>query len=142
MKTIIAMTVLSAIVLVSCTKKLDNMSTQQKEDLVSNSWRITYFWDNDHEETNDYNGYSFEFKEGGSLVANKGSSTFTGTWFIDDSSDNHPNGELVINISGNDELDEINDDGNILELDNDHIYLQDDSQGGTSIEELKFEKTN
>jgi hypothetical protein len=33
------------------------------------TWKVTYFFDKDHEETSDFSGYSFEFQNGGAFVA-------------------------------------------------------------------------
>lgn len=57
---------------------------------TSGAWSITNFVDSGKNETADFMGYGFTFNQDGSLVAENGNTTVTGTWSItidDDSSD-------------------------------------------------------
>ncbi|WP_420319776.1 hypothetical protein [Flagellimonas sp.] len=57
---------------------------------TSDTWTITNFVDSGKNETANFNGYGFTFNEDGSLVAENGNTTVTGTWSVtidDDSSD-------------------------------------------------------
>lgn len=63
-------------------------------------WTITNFVDSGKNETADFTGYGFSFNEDGSLVADNGSITVTGSWSItidddtsDDSSDDSSSGD-------------------------------------------------
>ena len=59
-------------------------------DVTSGSWVITNFIDSDKNETANFTGYGFSFNSDGSLVADNGNNTETGTWSItidDDSND-------------------------------------------------------
>jgi hypothetical protein len=72
-------------------------------DVTSGSWVITNFVDSDKNETANFTGYGFTFNSDGSLVADNGSNTETGTWSIsidDDSNDD----------SNHDSSDDSNDD--------------------------------
>ena len=72
-------------------------------DVTSGSWVITNFIDSDKNETANFTGYGFTFNSDGSLVADNGSNTETGTWSItidDDSNDD----------SNDDSSDDSNDD--------------------------------
>lgn len=66
---------------------------------MTGPWIITNFVDSGRNETADFKGYGFSFNQDGSLVANNGSATVTGTWsvtrdddFEDDSSDDSSSG--------------------------------------------------
>lgn len=59
-------------------------------DVTSGTWTITNFIDSDKNETANFSGYGFAFNPDGSLVADNGSASVTGTWSItidDDSND-------------------------------------------------------
>lgn len=57
---------------------------------MTGPWFITNFVDSDKNETTNFNGYGFSFNDDGSLVADNGSTTISGTWSVtidDDSND-------------------------------------------------------
>ncbi|MGW9685953.1 hypothetical protein [Flagellimonas sp. 2504JD1-5] len=57
---------------------------------TSDTWTITNFVDSGKNETANFDGYGFSFNEDGSLVAENGNTTVSGTWSVtidDDSSD-------------------------------------------------------
>ena len=59
-------------------------------DVTSGTWTITNFIDSDKNETANFSGYGFAFNSDGSLVADNGNTSVTGTWSItidDDSND-------------------------------------------------------
>lgn len=70
---------------------------------MTGTWSITNFVDSGKNETADFEGYSFSFNLDGSLVADSGSVTVTGTWSltIDDDPDD----------DSNDDSSSSNDDG-------------------------------
>lgn len=100
---------------------------------VTGDWVVTYFWDKDKEETSKFSGYSFEFNDDGSLVATKGSSSFSGTW-----SKNSSSTRFTISISGSDALDEMTDDWLLDEQTGSSIKLRDDND--EHLEEIYLEK--
>ena len=55
----------------------------------SGTWTITNFVDDGEDETSDFAGYDFTFNPDGTLVADNGTTTITGSWSItiDDDSD-------------------------------------------------------
>ncbi len=59
--------------------------------VTTGTWSITNFIDSGKNETGDFMGYGFSFNSNGSLVAENGSNTETGTWSItiDDSNDDN-----------------------------------------------------
>jgi len=120
----------------------DNSSTIQIEETAqSGTWRITYFYNSDHEETSNFTGYAFTFNSDGSIIAVKGSTTVTGTWSILDSSssssdDHHFN---VFFASPND-FEDLSDDWEIISTSDTQIKLTGVSGGNDGIDFLTFEK--
>ncbi len=128
--------------LASCSKSTDDNpstpSSTDKTDQVSGNWTVTYYFDSGKDETHDFNGYSFDFASNGVLTATNGSSTYTGTWRIGDSSsdDDSSSNKLVIFITGNKYMDDLQDDWLIVKISDTEIRLQDDNL--SSAEELHF----
>ena len=112
--------------------------------IVNNGlWRISYYYDTDHEETNNFNGYNFTFGANNILTASNGNITNTGTWSITDSNSNDDSlSDLDFNISfGNPaQFVEISDDWEIIEKSNTVIKLKDVSGGNGGIDYLTFTK--
>jgi len=133
MKTnIILIAIFSVMLFTSCSK--DTPEVVQKN-LESGDWKITYYYDKDHEETSDYSGYTFVFNDDGTLSATTSSGTISGSWSTgnDDSQD-----KLYITFSNPDNLVEISDDWVIISESANKIELKDDSDNGTEL--LTFEK--
>ena len=125
--------------LVSCSKSDDtNPSSNSKTDQVSGNWTVTYYLDSGKNETSDFSGYSFAFNTGDVLRASNGSNTYTGTWRIGDSSgnDDSTSNKLVIMITGNKAMDNLQHDWLIVKLTDSEIWLKDDNV--SSNEELHF----
>ncbi|MDX1313889.1 MAG: hypothetical protein R3356_00185 [Eudoraea sp.] len=62
---------------------------------ISGPWTITNFVDSGKNETSDFAGYGFSFNADGSLVADNGTTTVSGTWSVtidDDTSDDSDSG--------------------------------------------------
>ncbi len=83
--------VLAAVLFTSCSKdandSVDFANLQADVETITNnvstgSWVITNFIDSGKNETGDFTGYGFSFNSDGSLVADNGSKTETGTWSI------------------------------------------------------------
>jgi len=125
--------------LFSCSKSNDsNPSSTNKTDQVSGNWTVTYYLDSGKDETSDFSGYTFAFNSGHALQALNGSGTFTGTWWIGDSSsnDDSSSNKLVIMISGNKAMNNLQHDWLIVKLTDTEIWLQDDNV--SSNEEIHF----
>ena len=105
--------------------------------LPSGTWRVTYYYDTDHEETASFSGYAFTFANGNVVTAAKAGSTVTGTWGAgsDDSKT-----KLILAFAGPDSFREISDDWHVIELTNTKIKLQDVSGGNGGTDFLTFEK--
>ena len=87
--------IIAALLLItSCTSDGENdemvNSVQLQADIeeitntaTSGPWVITNFVDSDKNETTNFTGYSFSFNSDGSLVADNGTDTVSGTWSVD-----------------------------------------------------------
>ena len=135
----------------SCDKDDDN--NQQQETSVSQikntaqigTWKITYFFDSDHEETGHFTGYLFTFNGNGSLVAVKGSTTVTGTWSVTDSNSSDDDGgsngtDFNIFFASPADFEDLSDDWDIISVSNSKIELTDVSGGNGGTDFLTFEK--
>ncbi|HEY6435961.1 MAG TPA: hypothetical protein VIY47_05185, partial [Ignavibacteriaceae bacterium] len=132
---------LTLFLFVSC-KKDDNSTssistTTVTNTIVSGTWKITYYWDTDHEETASFSGYNFAFGSGNILTATKTSSSVTGTWttLLDDSEI-----KLVLGFSTPTSFIEISDDWHVIERTDTRIKLQHISGGNGGTDYLTFEK--
>ena len=139
---------LMIITITSCTNNdIPNTNTNNPIDVINivnnGTWRITYYYDTDHEETINFNGYNFNFGANNILTASNGTITNTGTWTITDSNSNDDNlSDLDFNITfGNPaQFVEISDDWEIIEKSNTVIKLKDVSGGNGGIDYLTFTK--
>lgn len=126
--------------MISCSK--DNNSTSINPSDISNAvvsgtWRITYYWDSDHEETSNFSNYTFTFSPGGALTAVSAGTTVSGSWStgLDDSKT-----ELVLNFSSPPNFVEISDDWEVIEQTPIKIRLRDVSGGNGGTDQLIFER--
>ena len=143
MKNVLIVLLLS-IGLFSCQKD-NNSSTNSSITTVNLSatattgtWRITYYYDTDHEETANYAGYAFTFAANNVITASKqGSTTITGSWTtgLDDSKV-----KLILSFATPASFAEISDDWHVTERSDTRIKMQDVSGGNGGTDILIFEK--
>jgi hypothetical protein len=105
--------------------------------LSSGNWRISYYWDSDHEETAHFNGYSFTFGNASSLTATNGATVVSGTWITgtDDSKT-----KLILGFTAPADFAELSDDWHVTEMSATRLKLEDVSGGGGGTDYLTFEK--
>lgn len=122
-------------------------NNQNQQELVniaqSGNWIITYFYDTDSDETNDFNGYTFTFADSGVLTATNGSNTVTGSWSVTNSSSNDDSSnDLDFNLSFASPADfaELTDDWDIITYSSTIIELIDVSGGNGGTDYLTFER--
>ena len=125
MKPLIQLFILCLIVtpFIACTKEATHPSTTLAvtASSVVGNFTIGSFVST-RDQTSTFNGFTFTFKENGTIVATKDSDTFNGTWKFDDSN----NTEIKINFSAV-PLNGLNGSWHIEDLTDDHLYLTDDS---------------
>ena len=140
MKKIAIHSLVFSVLFFSCKKDDSNptISTSNVTSTVSTgNWRITYYWDTDHEETNNFNGYSFVFNTNGTVTATKAANTITGSWTT---SNDDSKIKLVLSFSSPADFIEISDDWHTIERTDRKIKLQDVSGGNGGTDYLTFEK--
>jgi hypothetical protein len=110
-------------------------------------WIVTYFWDEDEDETSYFTGYKFVFASNGTLTATNGTTTATGQWSVtgDDNGKNDDNdklGDVDFNIrfSTPANFEELSEDWEILSLTAAKIELKHVSGGNGGTYFLTFEK--
>ena len=109
----------------------------------SGSWRITYFYDTDSDETNNFTGYTFSFGSDGVLTASNATNTHTGSWSITDSSSSSSSSDDIdfnIAFSAPPNFEELSDDWEIIMRSSTKIELIDISGGNGGTDYLTFEK--
>ncbi|WP_339889482.1 hypothetical protein [uncultured Flavobacterium sp.] len=112
--------------------------------IVNNgTWRITYYFDTDQEETNTFTGYNFTFGANSVLTTTNGTNTYTGIWSVTDSNSNDDSiSDLHFNIAfaSPTEFEELTDDWEITEKSATIIKLRDVSGGNGGTDYLTFTK--
>ncbi|MCO6486937.1 MAG: hypothetical protein J5I98_00900 [Phaeodactylibacter sp.] len=123
----------------ACNNANDDNSPSDSPPVVAgddSAWRVSYYFDKDKEETSDFAGYRFTFRDDGTLEAVRNGTTVAGTWATtrDDGRQ-----RLVINAgTASRPLESLTDDWVIVEQNASRIRLQDDND--EHLEELHFEK--
>lgn len=99
-------------------------------------WTVSYFFDKDQDDTSDFDDYQFYFEDNSVIkVVLPDGTIFNGTWNRT-TDDNLP--RLVIDISGSQILDELQDDWVLIKMEDNLIELEDDNT--TEVEQLHFSR--
>ena len=110
----------------------------------SGTWRITSYVDSGQDETNDFNGYTFTFGSDGTLTAENGTNTMTGTWSVTDDSSSSSSSDIDFNIffpvPDTNDFEDLNDDWDIVSSMSTKLELIDVSGGNGGTDTLTFEK--
>lgn len=136
-----ALLILAAI-FTSCKKEDSSVSSgitisAVNSTVVTGDWRITYYYDRDHDSTSSFAGYSFNFTANGVVTAIKTGTAVTGTW-SSGNDDSHV--KLVLAFSSPNSFDEISEDWRVIERTETKIKLQHISGGDGHIDYLTFER--
>lgn len=111
----------------------------------SGSWRVTHFVDSDEDETDNFDGYVFQFTLSGVLTATNGSTVRTGAWSItddgsNDDSNDYDDIDFNISFTSPSDFEELSEDWEIVSIDNSEIQLVHVSGGNGGTDLLTFEK--
>jgi hypothetical protein len=111
--------------------------------MSSGTWRITYYFDSNQDETSDYAGYNFTFGANNVLTASNGANNYTGFWSVTRSSSGGSSlSDLDFNIlfTAPPFMAELSDDWDIISATSTEIKLIDVSGGGGGTDYLTFTK--
>ena len=111
-------------------------SERLKSTLVKDTWRITYFYD-EQDETYHFADYILTFKDDGTVAAVNGPTAVNGMWSVT-KSDNTT--KLVLDFDLAEPFDELNDDWDVMQLTDNLIQFQDVSGGSGETDFLTLEK--
>lgn len=134
----------------ACDDDKNNNDARVKEvenTALNGQWKITYFFDTDSDETDDFTGYVFDFAANDVLTATKGSTTVTGTWSVtnddhsdDDNNDDYDDIDFNIFFAAPADFEELTEDWEIISITDSKIELRHESGGNGGIDFLTFEK--
>lgn len=113
--------------------------------VTSGTWRVSYYFDTDTDETNNFTGYNFTFGASNVLTASNGTNNYTGSWSVtsdDSSDDDNPSSDLDFNIlfSAPANFADLSDDWDIVSRTSTKIELIDISGGNGGTDYLTLEK--
>ena len=145
--------VIPLLLLASCTEDDDNSNqsaakvNEIKSAAMNGQWRITYFFDTDSDETDDFNGYAFQFRSDNTLTATNGSNNYSGTWSVThdensshDSNDEFDDIDFNISFSSPPDFAELSEDWEIISQSADKMELRHVSGGNGGTDFLTFER--
>ena len=132
MKTLKTLTLLLVIAMISasCSKTNTDDPTPGKTDdiLKQGEWTVSLFSERGEDKTHKFSGYTVTFKQDGTLQINSSKAAFTGTWTYHSSDNGYGTVQkLIISITGNTVVDELDDDWVIIEMNDNLIRLKDDN---------------
>ena len=142
MKNLIFIKAIFLLVLLSLSACKDNSNSPSdtmtiNQNITAGNWIITYYWDDDKDETSDYSGYEFKFDANGQAVVLGNSTTITGTW---SSGTDDSQLKLYLIFASPKLFEDISDDWHIIEQSSTKIRLGDESGGDGSTDYLTFER--
>ena len=120
--------------------------TQLTNIVIEGPWRITYFFDADHEETANFSSYSFEFAPTAAITATNGSTSVSGSWSItadnssDDNNSESDNIDFNLSFSAPTNFEDLSEDWEIVSQSASKIELRHISGGNGGTDLLTFEK--
>lgn len=142
---------------VACSSDDNNNSNNEtsadlvRDIAVNGTWRVSYFFDTDEDETSNFTGYVFTFEEDGTLRAEKGSNTVVGSWAVLDDSSNSSSDDdgnssddddfiITFPVPESNDFEDLNDDWDIITVSANKIELTDVSGGNGGTDFLTFVK--
>ena len=127
----------------SSSNSTGNTTTAVTTIVSSGTWKITYYYDTDHDATSNFTGYNFTFGGSSALTATNGTNNYSGYWTVSDSnSDDDSLSDLHFNIafSSPTQFEELTSDWEIIEKSATVIKLKDVSGGNGGTDYLTFTK--
>jgi hypothetical protein len=112
-----------------------NLSTEVSNTLKNGTWRVSYYWDNDQDETGSFNGYTFLFLNNNTVTASNNNNTVSGSWTMgtDDSAV-----KIFLNFVSPPDFESISGDWKISLHSPTQVNLVDSSGGNGTVDYLRF----
>lgn len=149
--------IMSAALVASCSSDDDNDDINNQNDSAdqiteiaqNGTWEITQFIDSGDDETSDFSGFVFTFNTDGTVIANRGELSVSGTWSVNDSSNSSDDDDgssddvdfnLFFDVPETNDFEDLNDDWDLVSATNSRIELIDVSGGNGGTDTLVFEK--
>jgi hypothetical protein len=124
-------------ILFACVKQENNNNNNNVNTndttVTTGTWRVSLFSERGQDETGDFSGYTFAFKNDGKLTAAKNGSSKEGSWSI---TGNRFNIDLGIKSDANKPLGELTDDWVIVIKNDTKISLKDDNVTKNEVPEF------
>ena len=141
-KYILFLSVVCTLFLLACDNKADDNNsvvsvTTVNASVITSTWRITYFFDSNKDETSNFTGYNFTFANGGVLTATKNTTTVTGSW---SAGNDNSKTKLIISFASPATFAELSEDWEIIEFSPTKIKMRHISGGGGGTDLLTIEK--
>jgi hypothetical protein len=142
MKTKIALLIAPVIFFMAACNDTNVSPTNVANTLKDGTWKVSFYFSNDQDQTSDFDGYNFVFTPSNVVNASDGTNTVTGTWYVNDtnSDDSAEDTELVLHFGPSIPLDQLNEDWLILEKTATKVHMRHDSGGGGGTDLLTFTK--
>ncbi len=141
MKNIIGCIAIGLVVFLSqsCDKESENGITNAKvsDRVQEGSWRITFFKDENVDNTADFSGYDFSFGANNVVTAFNGTNIHSGTWAVG-TDDSDP--KLLINYGIQATFGALGNDWSVDQLEVSRIALSNEISGGGGMDYLTLEK--
>jgi len=112
-------------------------NTPLKDHLLAYNWKITYAKSNNTDITSSFSPYVFNFEPNDVIIATRADSSFTGTWYRSNSSEDNP--KIVLSFGSHYQLSKLNYDWQQDER-TDNVIKFVDEMSANSTEAVTFEK--
>jgi len=146
LKNIFRFVILTAIaisIFASCNSEDYKTGADEVTDTVKEgTWTISYFYDSGVDKTADYAAYNFVFSDKNILTAVKETNSYTGQWFVSNSTSDGDIYSTIfkVSIGPNEIFQDLNADWKVMENKGSSLTLKDDSHGETAIDYLTLQK--
>jgi hypothetical protein len=108
--------------------------------LKDGTWKISFYWNNDQDETSNFDGYNFIFSPNNVVTANNGTNTSTGTWYVTESGENQDESDLVLYFGSSIVFGGLNENWHVLEKTPTKVHMQHINGGAGGTDLLTFTK--
>ena len=130
MKTLLTTTLLAIVIIMATACSKEETPSSVKSKISDNSWKVSYYWDKDKDETYKFQGMAFLFESDQTIDVTFSGGSESGNWLYDTSSSSHDH--FIITLPDKDPFDELNDDWEVIRITDSIIELKDISgSGGT-----------